>query len=838
MICQNCGHENEQENNFCEQCGTKLVKVDQSITIKDSTTPISNDVHSLADAKQLANPEQPVEEVPDQLSNAEEVQQENGVDTPLTDEQASVAEQEPQQEEDIPIINENEEDIPIVNENEEPEPLKKPFRLKKRYFVTFGIALLFATLMLFFTLWESSDKIRSIQQVSADEKVNEQELEAIYMQSNEMTIYPNRMQRVQYYVYPEQANTKHLVWESSNPAITINPAGYVTSSQENISGELTLRNDDGSIKATTIVHVGEQEDSFYKTVDYINNEMTDGESILDYNKEHFFVGKEHDSTNIEENVIQHLTDVEEKINQYTIRQKQFKNKATNNLVDVDVYVEPSTNEIRKIVAIEHMENQQLNITDFYYNNGSLFFYFNRTENYYRPVAARQDFEGVRAYFYNDALIRYRDIIQVANGFEKTDYTLDDETLDWKVYEYKNIDKDDVNKEKTDYKKPQDDKDTAAERQTQYLEDEQTIVNAAYNIYRAVIEQPDVMKVSGYIAYPNNGSAENIPVKIFSEKFQLLMGETLTDSTGYYEFFVPMNQGNYRIYTHNPNYVTTTIYGIDSGQGISNAIQETIYLFEPNSNQYRVYLDLVDAISGTVLAEQIYGNSYDTDYDSDLDPVYVQVYVREGINNKSGTVIHSEEVNLRDFSQIEMMLSPGNYTVEIVVNGYENNYLTLSTIEDEMKLQSNIVPQIEGDEVRIVLTWSHTPNDLDSHLFFPNGQHIAYYQQNVGNNFLDTDDTSGYGPETITINDLGNGTYKYYVADFSNLSSDQYNSNELSNSFARVDIYSKSGLTSFTVPRNQHAVIWQVFNISNGKIVPIQRMYSNVEDYDWWTASKD
>ena len=71
----------------------------------------------------------------------------------------------------------------------------------------------------------------------------------------------------------------------------------------------------------------------------------------------------------------------------------------------------------------------------------------------------------------------------------------------------------------------------------------------------------------------------------------------------------------------------------------------------------------------------------------------------------------------------------------------------------------ITPVLSDDEYRIVLTWSSTPSDLDSHLSGPlsTGErfHVYYSDMSAFDNgqtvaTLDLDDTSSYGPETITL----------------------------------------------------------------------------------------
>ena len=93
--------------------------------------------------------------------------------------------------------------------------------------------------------------------------------------------------------------------------------------------------------------------------------------------------------------------------------------------------------------------------------------------------------------------------------------------------------------------------------------------------------------------------------------------------------------------------------------------------------------------------------------------------------------------------------------------------------------------------------------------------------------LDVDDTSSYGPETITISRLNNtGKYSYYVHDFTN--KNESNSKELSNSGAIAKVYSGNVLiATFNVPTNKIGTVWHVFDYNAGtdKIEPINEFYS-------------
>jgi tetratricopeptide (TPR) repeat protein len=117
-----------------------------------------------------------------------------------------------------------------------------------------------------------------------------------------------------------------------------------------------------------------------------------------------------------------------------------------------------------------------------------------------------------------------------------------------------------------------------------------------------------------------------------------------------------------------------------------------------------------------------------------------------------------------------------------------------------------------DGIRVVLTWGATPSDLDSHFTFP-GNHIYFENQQGNDANLDVDDTTSYGPETITLEKKHLGeSYVYAVHDFSN--SEDSGSSQLSNSQAKVFVYVGSSLVrTYYVPVNRVGNLWTVFRIT-------------------------
>lgn len=72
------------------------------------------------------------------------------------------------------------------------------------------------------------------------------------------------------------------------------------------------------------------------------------------------------------------------------------------------------------------------------------------------------------------------------------------------------------------------------------------------------------------------------------------------------------------------------------------------------------------------------------------------------------------------------------------------------------------------KVQIVLSWGDKPLDLDAHLTIPLGnsrKHIFFGHKSESGAQLDTDDTSAYGPEMITVFKLNDGIYRYSIHHF-------------------------------------------------------------------------
>ena len=124
-------------------------------------------------------------------------------------------------------------------------------------------------------------------------------------------------------------------------------------------------------------------------------------------------------------------------------------------------------------------------------------------------------------------------------------------------------------------------------------------------------------------------------------------------------------------------------------------------------------------------------------------------------------------------------------------------------------------QPDAEALRVVLTWGEDPGDLDSHLTGPDGQggrfHVYFSDRSFGDTNLDVDDTSSFGPETITIYPSTDGVYRYSVFNYSDDS--ENGAAGIAASPTRVEVYSAEGLVrSYTAPPAQPGNTWRVFEM--------------------------
>lgn len=129
-----------------------------------------------------------------------------------------------------------------------------------------------------------------------------------------------------------------------------------------------------------------------------------------------------------------------------------------------------------------------------------------------------------------------------------------------------------------------------------------------------------------------------------------------------------------------------------------------------------------------------------------------------------------------------------------------------TTPDENPLE-NSGPQTKNQNnlskgtITVKLTWDNDKLDLDTHFLQPDGEEI-YFMHKIDSNInaiLENKNQS----EILTINNLGNGTYEYFVNLFSG---------EEETFKASVEIYDSNGLAKIYTAPAETGKIWKVFEL--------------------------
>lgn len=289
----------------------------------------------------------------------------------------------------------------------------------------------------------------------------------------------------------------------------------------------------------------------------------------------------------------------------------------------------------------------------------------------------------------------------------------------------------------------------------------------------------------------------------------------TDSEGQYEMILP--PGEYQLLFEAVGYRSAMMY--------YTAVQEIVeYLDAVKLFDEKWYDSIPMTVSGNIR------NAMDgTSVGGAI------IKFREGWNSKRASYVESltgEKQVVTDLNgDYSVKLPAGIYTAEIVKEGYVTAYVNIIASPDAEVQYAAITPVLDENEYRIVLTWGDVPRDLDSHLVGTiDGQsyHVFYGDKSFEYNGvtvaqLDWDDTSSYGPETVTLTWKENyGDCQYYVYDFTNRGN--VSSMELSYSSAKVTVYKGNQLLgTYRVPIGQAGIRWNVFEINNGALKYVNKI---------------
>lgn len=181
-----------------------------------------------------------------------------------------------------------------------------------------------------------------------------------------------------------------------------------------------------------------------------------------------------------------------------------------------------------------------------------------------------------------------------------------------------------------------------------------------------------------------------------------------------------------------------------------------------------------------------------------------------------------ETKTDDNGDCVIKLGEGYYYLRVECEGFIIEAFAIEIYSSGVCSVDNFVvsPELVSGEMRIVLEWGDYPSDLDSYLIDSNGYVAVNYQGKTwyGNDGvlaeLDVDDTSSYGPETITVYDTTQD-FTYYVHDFS----------DTGTMFSRQDVTVKVYLPGQSAPEVYVIPLsysenrgWCVFSWVDGRII--------------------
>ncbi|MFO7789019.1 MAG: hypothetical protein R6V32_00465 [Bacteroidales bacterium] len=196
---------------------------------------------------------------------------------------------------------------------------------------------------------------------------------------------------------------------------------------------------------------------------------------------------------------------------------------------------------------------------------------------------------------------------------------------------------------------------------------------------------------------------------------------------------------------------------------------------------------------------------------------------------SGEPVESAQVVIRDKTyttdydgkvRFDIIEEDGNYPAKFSAEGY-----IPATYEFQIRAGTifrnrfSVSTGLEVGSMRVVLDWDRRPRDLDVHFMNKGKYHISYRNTRVladGTGQLDRDDRNGFGPETVTINDVTESDeYACFVHDYSNRNKD--NSKRISKSGATVRVYVGDNLVkTINIKEGQRGNLWKVFTFSGGR----------------------
>ncbi len=701
-----------------------------------------------------------------------------------------------------------------------------------------GICLVLLVIFLLFVfVFGAEEPVCQVQSETGDGESADTAAGKLAFTADVYEVQANQEMDMSQYLQCEGMSPEDVVWSSDSNRLAVGSKGHIVANDYGMNCNLVASSKtDDTVKAACVIRSGTEAEDFAWQVGALNGEQPENEAAEDgtvrlaYSKEDARLidvkgterepGERNAGYTWNRKIFYKLEDVDPdserdgQINSYRVEKKKFIDQETENEIEYEIYHHPDTDIIHKIVSIEYMP-EKLGIVEYYYTDkGEVNFVYAYSDVNYTPSYAMPDRDGERYLCNKDTLVTWR----IVKDGKMTNYCSgngEKKRLTNSGFPNVNL-----------YS------DCSKEIKKKYDKKEKEILNMAYNVLDVAMNQEGISTITGYINEASGEGLDDAEVSLESEEYEEPLCKVETDQEGYYEIMVPTKEAEYQLHFQKEGYMEETLYGIEADVSEVSLSQEEVRLSCKDENEYDCELTFYDALN-----KSSDGNGMDRLDES-------MVTIRRGVNNRTGEAVFQGQVSGYRES---VSLTPGMYTVQMSRDGYMDTYSSLFVSgETGNELAVYATPELKEDEYRIVLTWNEEPRDLDSHLFAPTDtgeaedHHICYYhmEDKEGDHSLDVDDTDGYGPETTTISQIRRGQYKFYVCDYTNCSQDNEKSTQMSDSSATVRVYGSQGLIqTFYVPAHRSGVIWEVFEIRDGAVIPSQRYYDVIGNKSWWRSEK-
>lgn len=352
------------------------------------------------------------------------------------------------------------------------------------------------------------------------------------------------------------------------------------------------------------------------------------------------------------------------------------------------------------------------------------------------------------------------------------------------------------------------------------------------------EDATKVHVTGFIkdAYATANALSDVSVYLLPDSVDLDLNTAATTvETNETAIFVPTGENGSYSFETVPigNYCL-----IAKKDGYTTAIQRFSVTSNTGDTFSNEMLYLLDSSIAENKDASIAGSVKNATNNKDISGLTVQLFLHKG--NTIGTPVATTTTDSEGNYTFEN-LAAQQYTIQILGTDDYISGKKSTCVCSGVQNTTNILvsPKLSGEGIRFVLTWgaeySNAPSDLDAHLVGPakNGNLFeVYFAAKIYSmdDFifaqLDVDDTWYEGPETITINTVLEGTYTFYVHNFSG-------SPDFSFSGAQVNVYQGSELIStYNAPSGTPDDYWKVctYNSTTGRFRGIGK-YLSYEEYE-------